>query len=148
MRRRSVLPVGLLVAVLAGCASQSVKPVATVTAESTTTTVTATPPPTITVTAKPLPTVTVQQQAPAYQTCGYASYYPRPVVLANSVTSCAFAVNVADTYLLQTSGLSYNATVMAYSPTTGRAYVMSCSGFGDRVSCRGGSNAEVVLVFG
>jgi serine/threonine-protein kinase len=95
-----------------------------------------------------VPTVTIRQQAPAYQTCGYAGYYPRPTVLANPATSCAFAVNVADAYLFATSGLTYSTTVVAYSPTTGRAYVMTCLVSGMRVSCRGGSNAEAVLVFG
>jgi hypothetical protein len=60
------------------------------------------------------PTVIVQQPPPVmYSTCGYANYDPHPMILANAVTSCSFAMNVADSYLEQYFGPLYNATVTA-----------------------------------
>ena len=53
-------------------------------------------------------------------------------------TSCSFARNVRSAYF--ESGGSSRVTV--YSPTTGRNYVMSCSGGSPHV-CTGGNNASV-----
>lgn len=61
-------------------------------------------------------------------------------VTANSVTSCPFAESVRDEYYGSGGGRS----VSAYSPTTGQAYAMSCSGSGP-VTCRGGNNAQVTF---
>jgi hypothetical protein len=61
-------------------------------------------------------------------------------ITANSVTSCPFAESVKDAYY--SSGGS--SSVSAYSPTTGQAYAMSCSGSGP-VTCRGGNNAQVTF---
>lgn len=61
-------------------------------------------------------------------------------VSANSVTSCPFAQNVAETYR-RSSGAS---SIDVYSPVTGRNYVMSCSG-GIPTVCSGGNGAVVYI---
>jgi hypothetical protein len=61
-------------------------------------------------------------------------------VTANSVTSCPFAESVRDEYY-DNGGAS---SVSAYSPTTGQAYAMTCTGSGP-VTCRGGNNAQVTF---
>ena len=55
-------------------------------------------------------------------------------------TSCPFARNVADEY--RSSG--GEATVTAYSPTTGKTYRMRCRGSGPTV-CEGGRDASVFI---
>ena len=70
----------------------------------------------------------------ATQTCGGGAY-------VNGNTSCPFAANVRDAYY-RTGGGDTNVT--AYSPATGRDYVMRCTGGSPHV-CVGGSNA--VLTF-
>ena len=59
-------------------------------------------------------------------------------VSVNSVTSCEFAANVATEY--RSSGSS---VIYAFSPATGRAYMMTCTG--SPTVCRGGNNAEVTI---
>ncbi|CAM3082473.1 hypothetical protein BST27_09960 [Mycobacterium intermedium] len=72
-------------------------------------------------------------------------------VVAGTPTSCAFADNVRRAYVSQ--GSTY---VLAYSPVTGRAYMMDCSysnfvaHFNDGtwhpgVLCEGGIGAAVVI---
>ncbi len=58
----------------------------------------------------------------------------------NSVTSCAFAQNVSDTYYQ--SGRSGTLTV--WSPTTQQYYTMFCSG-SNPVTCTGGNNAAIYI---
>jgi hypothetical protein len=70
--------------------------------------------------------------------------------IATTVTSCPFADNVRRAFFNQGGG-----TVVAYSPVTGQAYVMSCipgytASFSDgssrvAVKCYGGNDAEVVV---
>ena len=72
--------------------------------------------------------------APSGGSCGAG-------VSVNAVTSCAFALNVASDYA---SSSSY--TFVSYSPTTGQAYTMHCSG-GDPVVCTGGNGAAVYIDF-
>ena len=59
-------------------------------------------------------------------------------VSVNSVTSCEFAANVAAEY--RSSGSS---VIFAFSPATGRDYMMRCTG--SPTVCRGGNNAEVTI---
>jgi hypothetical protein len=58
----------------------------------------------------------------------------------NSVTSCPFAANVADSY--RSSGGA--SIIDVYSPVTGRTYTMNCSG-GVPVACSGGNGAAVYI---
>jgi hypothetical protein len=58
----------------------------------------------------------------------------------NSVTTCPFAENVKQAYL-ETIG-SGTGSVEAYSPVTGRNYVMYCTA-GSTHECTGGDNAAV-----
>jgi hypothetical protein len=59
-------------------------------------------------------------------------------------TSCAFAQSVKKAYLKL--GGSGNARVRAFSPVTGRTYVMQCTG-GSPDVCRGGTNALVEFYY-
>lgn len=61
-------------------------------------------------------------------------------ITANSVTSCEFARAVRDDYY---SG-GQSSQVSTFSPVTGQAYSMSCSGSG-AVTCRGGNGASVTF---
>lgn len=61
-------------------------------------------------------------------------------ITANSVTSWEFARAVRDDYY---SG-GQSSQVSTFSPVTGQAYAMSCSGSG-AVTCRGGNGASVTF---
>jgi hypothetical protein len=63
-----------------------------------------------------------------------------PALRAGPNTSCAFAENVREAYF---EAPGAHATVEVFSPTTGRAYTMSCSPAGSGVTCSGGNNASV-----
>ena len=60
-------------------------------------------------------------------------------VYVNSATTCPFAQNVRSAYSRSGGG---DTTITAYSPATGRTFVMSCSGGSPHV-CFGGDNAKV-----
>ena len=60
-------------------------------------------------------------------------------VTVNSVTSCSFALNVADEYRRTGSSVVYAA-----SPVTKQIYRMECTD-GIPVVCRGGNNAQVTI---
>lgn len=62
-------------------------------------------------------------------------------VSAGSVTSCAFALNVANAYFGAGGG---SQTVSVYSPVTNKTYSMSCTG-GAPTVCRGGNSAVVYI---
>ncbi|MER0100580.1 hypothetical protein [Corynebacterium sp. KPL2734] len=99
-------------------------------------------------------TVTKTEQAPApapaqapvssgngHSWGDYTSYYA-----ATSKTSEAFAKNVYNTFMNNwVSGGGTDVTLSVYSPTTGGAYTMYCSGNSSRVSCSGGDRAQVVI---
>jgi hypothetical protein len=61
-------------------------------------------------------------------------------IYVNSATTCPFAQNVRDEY--NSSGGSGDMTVTAFSPATGRTFLMTCSGGSPHV-CYGGNNARV-----
>jgi hypothetical protein len=58
----------------------------------------------------------------------------------NSVTSCPFAQNVAETY----RGSGGASSIDVYSPVTNTVYTMSCGG-GVPVVCSGGNGATVYI---
>jgi hypothetical protein len=60
-------------------------------------------------------------------------------VYVNAATTCPFAQNVRNAYAQSGGG---DTTVEAYSPATGRAFLMTCSGGSPHV-CFGGNNAKV-----
>jgi hypothetical protein len=112
-------------------------------------------PPPVTVTAPP--PVTVTQAAPPPVTVAAPPSHETFLIcpdghtgVATNVTSCAFALNVHESYLSQGG-----PTVIAYSPVTGDTYEMQChAGFTshlsngmtvDSVRCVGGNNAVVIL---
>jgi hypothetical protein len=59
------------------------------------------------------------------------------VLFVGPDTTCPFAKNVYKLY-----AKSYSATVRAFSPVTGKSYVMRCTGRSPHV-CKGGTNALV-----
>lgn len=63
------------------------------------------------------------------------------VVSAGPTTSCAFAINVANSYLRSGGG---HTTVDTYSPVTGQWYMMTCTP-GVPTVCRGGKAAVVYI---
>lgn len=63
------------------------------------------------------------------------------VVSAGPTTSCAFAINVANSYLRSGGGYTM---VDAYSPVTGQWYTMTCTP-GVPTVCRGGTAAVVYI---
>jgi hypothetical protein len=68
------------------------------------------------------------------------------VVFVGPDTSCPFAKNVEKAYSHANKSSIWNATVRAFSPVTGRTYLMHCVGFSPHV-CRGGTNALVEFYF-
>lgn len=68
---------------------------------------------------------------------------PFDTVAAASTTSCPFATAVHDAYLGQ-GGNGSGATLQVTSPTTNKAYTMTCQA-GSPVVCTGGNNAQVLL---
>lgn len=67
------------------------------------------------------------------ESCGAGVY------ASSATTSCEFALNVASDYYA-----SPDDTFTSYSPTTGEAYTMSCSGTAP-VVCTGGNDAAVYI---
>ncbi|MFW0784536.1 serine/threonine-protein kinase [Gordonia sp. CPCC 206044] len=89
-------------------------------------------------TAQTPSTTTITEAPPGSSSCGAG------VSAGSSVTSCPFAVAVRDEYLRSgPSGVS--RVIVAYSPTTGTAYTMTCVPEGGAVACRGGNNAVVYV---
>lgn len=144
-----VVTAGLAVLFLTSRGDEPVAaPVETQTAQATPTptptpTAEATPAPTVTETVIPAPVITVTETAPpgwggtvpsGWKDCGYGVY-------ANSVTSCEFAYNVAETYSV-TGGDTFLPQV--YSPVTGLSYDMYCSA-GFPTWCTGGNDAGVII---
>ncbi len=76
-----------------------------------------------------------EQQGGGHQDCGDGVY-------AGPNTSCQFAKNVREKYF-SVPGDSIEIDV--YSPVTDKTYTMSCVKTGDRVTCRGGNQAEVTF---
>ncbi|BBY62186.1 hypothetical protein [Mycolicibacterium helvum] len=73
----------------------------------------------------------------------YATQCTSGVAVGSSETSCAFAANVNNAYWSQPNH-GGSVRVWAFSPVTGQAYLMTCSG--QRVvTCSGGNNAVVYL---
>lgn len=139
MKRVTIAVVAALA--LAGCGG-STRPTQTVTVQTATPSTTTTPTTTtVTTTAH---TVTSQEHTTTVVTD------PPPPALSsgscgsglqvNSATSCPFAQNVQSAYYSQVG--SGGGTVIAYSPTTGKTYAMSCT-TGEGVVCTGGTNAYV-----
>ncbi len=62
----------------------------------------------------------------------------------NDTTSCAFALNVRDTYVASGADGSSEVTLQVNSPVTRKNYEMTCSG-SPLVTCRGGKGALVYL---
>lgn len=62
--------------------------------------------------------------------------------VGSDVTSCPFAINVANAYLAA-GPKGESRTVRASSPVTGDTYTMRCAPQGDIVVCTGGNNAVV-----
>lgn len=94
--------------------------------------------------------------APGMQTCPVSDAPTElPNVLANEVTSCAFATNLKQAYLTALSASPAQGTgdpktmpsivVVADSPVTGQSYAMTCSRDTHSVTCTGGRNAAVVM---
>lgn len=67
-------------------------------------------------------------------------------IYAGPNTSCEFARNVYDEYFRCGGGDS--TEVEAYSPVTGKTYIMACVRNGHDVTCRGGNDAVVRFSFG
>ncbi len=68
-------------------------------------------------------------------------------ISANEVTTCPFADNVFRSYAhaYKSNGGAANESVGAFSPATGRTYVMSCRNNSGRISCTGGNHAFVTF---
>jgi hypothetical protein len=82
----------------------------------------------------PLTALALPAPAHADTECGGS-----PRVVAVGSTSCPFALNVANK-MMSGAGNSF----MAYSPTTGESYLMSCSIIRHgSTTCMGGNGAEV-----
>jgi peptidoglycan hydrolase-like protein with peptidoglycan-binding domain len=65
-------------------------------------------------------------------------------IFAGSNTSCEFARNVREKYF---SVPGDSVEINVFSPVTGKTYTMACVRTGDRVTCRGGSQAVVTFTF-
>lgn len=73
----------------------------------------------------------------------YATQCTSGVAVGSSKTSCAFAFNVLDAYWSQPQRVG-TLSVSAFSPVTGKSYLMTCRG-SRVVTCSGGDNAVVYL---
>lgn len=101
------------------------------------------------------PTPSRQAASPTYpavivgegQECGRFGSGPWDAVgTYNATTSCPFALNVRQAYIA--AGLKGTAgTINAYSPTTKKDYVMTCSGT-QPARCEGGVAARVMIYGG
>lgn len=90
------------------------------------------------------PDVTV---APGSKLCGRFGSGPYDKVgTYNESTSCEFALNVRRAYLAAGPG-GADRLVSAFSPVTGKTYVMTCTG-AQPVRCTGGIAARVVIFGG
>jgi peptidoglycan hydrolase-like protein with peptidoglycan-binding domain len=75
---------------------------------------------------------------PGEKECGDGIY-------VNSSTSCEFARNVREEYFAVPGE---SVEIRVYSPITKQTYTMACVKTDNRVTCRGGNNAEVTFYFG
>jgi peptidoglycan hydrolase-like protein with peptidoglycan-binding domain len=75
---------------------------------------------------------------PGEKECGEGIY-------VNSSTSCEFARNVRQEYFAVPGE---SVEIRVYSPVTKQTYTMACVKTDNRVTCRGGNNAEVTFYFG
>lgn len=90
------------------------------------------------------PTPRLPEPSPVTIPAGFQSCGPTATgetVFGNEVTSCPFALNVADAWA-QSAGSSLLSGVP--SPVTGQTYDMRCSG-ADPVRCEGGNDAAVLI---
>jgi peptidoglycan hydrolase-like protein with peptidoglycan-binding domain len=62
----------------------------------------------------------------------------------NSSTSCGFAENVRQEYFAVPGD---SVEIRVWSPATQQTYTMACVKTDNRVTCRGGNNAEVTFYF-